>query len=89
MIPNVATVQIGFRLAKTGIDAGTIGGTAGKNASDNAFLLGATYNIAQNMRAELTYSKYSGDSYGATAAAAAGPGYLGDRRIAFDLAFGF
>ena len=89
VIPNVATVQIGLRSAKSGVDAGTLGGSAGTSATDNAILLGATYNIALNMRAEFTYSKYSGSSYGAAAAAATGAGYLGDNRIAVDLAFGF
>lgn len=52
------TVQLGFRNAKSGVANG--GST---NASDNAILLGATYSIALNVRAELTYSKYSGDLY--------------------------
>jgi len=91
VIPNVATVQVGFRSAKSGADAGLIAGAAatGSSATDNAIMLGATYNIALNMRAELTYSKYSGSSYGAAVAATTGAGYLGDNRVAVDLAFGF
>jgi hypothetical protein len=83
VLPNT-TVQLAFRRAKSGIDAGTVGGTAGSNATDNAFLLGATYSIALNVRAELTYVKASGDLY---TAAAANP--TGDSLTYLDLAFGF
>jgi len=84
VIPNKATVQLAYRNAKSGTDAGTIGGAAGTNASDNAIMVGATYAIALNTRFELTYSKYSGDLY---TAAAASP--TGDNLTALTLWFGF
>jgi len=91
VIPNKATVQLAFRRASSGMDAGVVQGGAanGSNASDNEVMVGATYAIALNARMELTYSKYSGDMYGA-AVQAANPGtYMGDNKIILDLAFGF
>ena len=91
VIPGVATVQFGMRHASSGANAldATGAAIAGTNASDNAIMVGATYNIEQNIRAELTYSKYSGDAYGTGAAIAGGPGYMGDQMTKIDLAFGF
>lgn len=67
VIPNKATLQLGIRRANSGLyvpGSGGVGvvGISG-NATDNAIMVGATYNIALNVRAELTYSKYSGDMY--------------------------
>lgn len=89
VIPNVATVQFGLRRAYSGVqDAAT-----GANLTDNAVMLGATYAFALNVRAELTYSRYSGGMYSATAQAnqmaAAGGQYMGNQQIMMDLAFGF
>ena len=91
VIPGKATVQLGMRHASSGANAfdATGAAIAGTNASDNAVMIGATYNIEQNIRAELTYSKYSGDAYGTGAAIAAGAGYMGDQMTLVDLAFGF
>jgi len=75
------TVQLGFRNAKSGMANG--GST---NASDNAVMLGATYSIALNVRAELTYSKYSGDLY--TAGGANTP-TTGDQMTVLNLWAGF
>jgi len=58
------TVQLGFRNAKSGYTTAT-----SSNASDNAVMIGATYSIALNVRAEATYSKYSGDLYDAAGGA--------------------
>jgi hypothetical protein len=91
VIPNKATVQLAFRHASSGQDAGVVAGGAatGSNASDNAVMIGATYALALNARFEATYSKYSGDMYG-DAVQAANPGtYLGDNMLMLDLAFGF
>jgi len=77
------TVQLGYRNAKSGIADG--GST---NASDNAIMLGATYSIALNVRAELTYSKYSGDLYNAGTAAML-PGGTGDQLTVLNLWAGF
>ncbi|MGA7749055.1 MAG: hypothetical protein WCA63_02810 [Gallionella sp.] len=84
VIPNKATIQLGIRKARSGQEQFDATGVAiaGTNASDNAIMLGATYSLALNVRAEITFSKYSGDAYGAgaQAAAAATPyPYVGDR----------
>jgi len=74
------TVQLGFRNAKSGY---AIPGVT-SNASDNAVMVGATYSIALNVRAEFTYSKYSGDLYNTSA----GNTYLpvtGDQMTAVNL----
>ncbi len=85
VLPNKATLQLGIRRASAGV---SVPGVAlGSNASDNAVMLGATYNIALNVRAELTYSMYSGDMY--NAAAQALPGYTGNRMTTLNLWMGF
>ena len=48
------------------------------NATDNALLFGATYALSLNVRADLTYVKYSGDLYNAASQAIQGAGYMGD-----------
>jgi hypothetical protein len=88
VLPGKATVQLGYRNAKSGGYVDPVNSTGG-NASDNAFLLGATYNIALNVRLELTYSKYSGDMYNSSNQQFAGATYLGDSLTELDLAFGF
>jgi hypothetical protein len=77
------TVQLGFRRAKSGIN-----NVVSSNASDNAIMLGATYNIALNVRAELTFSKYSGDLYSKDVANTALPA-TGDRLTVLNLWAGF
>ncbi len=85
VIPNKATIQLGIRRARSGQEQWDPTGTlqiAGTNASDNAIMLGATYSLLLNVRAEITFSKYSGDAYGAgaqAAAAVASKAYVGDR----------
>ncbi|MHB1238619.1 MAG: hypothetical protein ACYCY7_13765 [Gallionella sp.] len=88
VIPGVATIQLGLRRANSGgyVDAAT---AASGNATDNAILFGATYNLALNIRAEVTYAKSSGDMYNAANAAAAGAAYTGTNFTMIDLAFGF
>ncbi len=84
VIPNVATLQLGIRRADSGMP---VPGVGTGNATDNAISVGATYSLALNVRAELTYSKYSGDMY--NAAAQALPGYTGDTMTALNLWMGF
>jgi hypothetical protein len=84
VIPNKATLQVGIRRADAGVN---VPGTATGNATDNAISVGATYNIALNVRAEFTYSKYSGDMYNGIAQQAAG--YTGDQMTAINLWMGF
>lgn len=86
VLPGKATLQVGLRRAKSGRYIDPVGKTG--NASNNALLLGATYNLALNARLELTFSKYSGDLYNA-ANVAAGNIPLGDKLTMLDLAFGF
>ncbi len=63
VIPEVMTLGAAIRRAKSGTDVGavTTGVANGNNASDNAIFLTATYKIAQNMLARLSYVKQSGD----------------------------
>lgn len=86
VLPGKATLQIGLRRAKSGayIDPVALSG----NASDNAFLLGATYNLALNARMELIFSKYSGDFYNAANVTAGNVPY-GDKMTTLYLAFAF
>ena len=70
------TVQLGYRNAKSGVS-----NAASSNASDNAVMIGATYSIALNVRAEVTMSKYSGDLYADPAL----PIATGDKLIAANL----
>jgi hypothetical protein len=90
VLPGRATLQLALRQAKSGgyIDPMN---SAGGNASDNAIMVGVTYNLALNIRGELTYSKYSGDMYNTSNQqfAAANGGYMGDQFTMLDLAFGF
>jgi hypothetical protein len=93
VIPNKATVQLGYRLAKSGQ---YVPGTTAGNATDNAFLIGATYALALNARLELTYVKASGDLYNGNAGSqtylgsnAANDGVYGSEAWTLDLAFGF
>ncbi len=84
VIPNKATLQLGIRRADSGQ---YVPGTAAGNATDNAIMVGATYSLALNVRAEFTYSKYSGDMYNAAAQGVAG--YVGDSMTAINLWMGF
>ena len=61
VIPNKATLQFGIRRASSG-QSSTVNLT-NTNMTDNAILVGATYALALNVRAEFTYSKYSGSLY--------------------------
>ena len=63
VIPNKATLQFGIRRASSG-QSSTVN-LANTNMTDNAILVGTTYALALNVRAELTYSKYSGSLYNA------------------------
>ncbi len=55
IIPEVATIGAAIRRGKAGVaDA------AGSNATDNAYYLTATYKVAQNMLARLSYVNQSG-----------------------------
>lgn len=91
IIPNKATIQVGMRSARSGQKQWDPTGMiqiAGTNASDNALMLGLTYSLALNARAEITFSKYSGDAYGAGAQAAAAlvpEPYGGDRSTTVNL----
>lgn len=54
VIPNRATLALGYRSADTG---------AASNSEDNAFTFGATYQLVQNVQFQLNHSIYSGDKY--------------------------
>jgi hypothetical protein len=89
IVPGIATVQAGLRFGKSGQDAGALatGTPNGANASDNAIMLGATYSIALNVRAEVTYTHNSGDIYSFNAAN--NPNLYGNNVYTIDLAMGF
>jgi hypothetical protein len=63
VIPEKATISVALRRSKSGDDTGLLNGLAanGNNASDNGYLLGASYKLAQNMIAVLDYTHRSGD----------------------------
>jgi len=54
VLPGVATLQVALRSAKTG---------AAINDADNAFMVGATYELAQNMGVSLHYTTQSGSAW--------------------------
>ena len=56
VVPEVATIGAAIRRGKSGVAAG-----GSNNATDNAIYLTATYKIAQNMLARLSYVTQSGD----------------------------
>lgn len=72
-ITSRVTLQAGLRRANSGFAFGSI-----SNATDNALLIGATYKFSLNVRADLSYSKYSGDMYGAASQSIQGANYMGD-----------
>ncbi|MBI5891986.1 MAG: hypothetical protein HZB47_15170 [Nitrosomonadales bacterium] len=73
VLPGTATVLVGYRNADTG---------AATNAKDNAVTLGGTYQFAQNIQLQLTYSKR--DKNGTTGRYAGG----GDTQTLFMLSAG-
>jgi hypothetical protein len=70
VIPEKATIGFGIRRGKSGGFAGS--GIAGANDTDNAFLIEASYKLAQNMLLNLVYTSQSGDFWSATNSAALG-----------------
>jgi hypothetical protein len=64
VIPGHATVQAGLRF-------GNSGGAAGSN-TDNAVMVGATYELSQNQELTLHYTSQSGSAWTALGAAAVG-----------------
>jgi len=83
VIPRV-TLQAGLRRAKSGFAFGSV-----SNATDNAMLIGATYKISLNVRADLSVSKYSGDMYSAASQAIQGASYMGDNLTSIHLIAAF
>lgn len=60
LIPHVATVQLALRSAKDGQ------AVAGQGNNNNAIMLGATYELAQNIELSLTTTSNSGSAWTAT-----------------------
>lgn len=54
VLPNKATVALGYRLGDTGVD---------DNNKDNALFFGAAYQMLQNVQFQFNQSFYSGDYY--------------------------
>jgi hypothetical protein len=67
VIPQVVTVNFGMRRGKSGDTTIT-----GSNASDNAFILGASYKLRQNVMLNFYYTAQSGDYWNAANTAAVG-----------------
>jgi len=67
VIPEKATVGFGIRRGKSGVAVGSA-----TNASDNAWLLEASYKVAQNMLLNLVHTSQSGDYWDAPTTAAIG-----------------
>ncbi|ADE10506.1 hypothetical protein [Sideroxydans lithotrophicus] len=59
IIPHVSTIQVAMRLAKNG---------AAVNNTDNALMLGVTYELAQNVALSLTRTQQSGSAWNTDAA---------------------
>lgn len=80
VIPHKATVMAAIRSAKSGVEQGA-GGVAspGNNLKDNAFLVGGTYQLAQNVGLSLIHTSQSGSYWDAAnwGPAAAGTGSVG------------
>jgi hypothetical protein len=81
VIPEVATINFGMRRGKSGQEVGAVfdpvagtysAGTAGSNASDNAFLVGASYKLRQNIMLNFYYVSQSGDYWNTGNTAAVG-----------------
>lgn len=67
VIPGVATVQLAFRSGNSGAnELNALGAAiAGTNAKSNAFQIGGTYELAQNIELSLTHSANSGSFWNA------------------------
>jgi hypothetical protein len=52
------TIQVSMRNAKNGVDNGS-----GASQTDNAFMIGATYDLAQNIALGLNYTQQSGTAW--------------------------
>ncbi len=61
VIPNKATLQLALRSANNG--SGTANVAAGQGDKDNAIMLGATYELAQNVGLYLTHTAQSGSAW--------------------------
>ncbi|MFI5304282.1 MAG: hypothetical protein ACHQYP_05735 [Nitrospiria bacterium] len=87
-VADKLALQLGIRFAKSGInETGVSPGLGipgapipGTNATDNALMVGATYEIAQNMKFTLTFSNYSGTYYNDSSFAKSAGG-AGDQQI--------
>ena len=68
VIPHKATVQLAVRSAKDG--SGSSNAAVGLGDSDNAVMLGGTYELAQNVELSLTLTSNSGSAWSNTTAGA-------------------
>jgi hypothetical protein len=81
VIPEKVTVSAALRRGKSGTaDA------AGNNESDNAYLLGASYKLAQNMLLQFNYTHQSGDYWNAANAAANNTAAIGSTQETLSIA---
>jgi len=59
ILPNKATMMLGYRKGDNG---------KASNSADNGWMLGASYNIVQNVQLQLNHEMYSGSAYNGTPA---------------------
>lgn len=64
VIPNKATLQLAFRSAKDGSAA--LNALAGLGDRDNAIMIGATYELAQNVEVSLAHTNNTGSAWNTT-----------------------
>jgi len=72
VIPGISTLQLAFRSGTSG----TIDPVTSANLKDNAFQIGGTYELAQNLELSLTHSSNSGSAWAA-------PGVVGKNVTTF------
>jgi hypothetical protein len=87
VIPEKATISVALRRSKSGYDTGLLNGPTrnGNNASDNGYLIGASYKLAQNMILQFDYTHASGDFWTSNAAGNGNAQTIGTSQTALSL----
>jgi len=80
VVPHIVSVQVAVRMAKNGVDAGTVdtGTASGTSQTDNAVMLGIHYELAQNVGLSLHHTQQSGTAWKADNAGVVGTGKTAD-----------
>ncbi|MBI3593594.1 MAG: hypothetical protein HY200_01410 [Nitrospirae bacterium] len=96
VLPGKATVQLGVRFANSGVNEtgpstapGVLGTpVSGTNATDNDLMVGATYELMQNVKVTLSFSDSYGSYYNASSFAET-VGGKGNQKIVFGMDAGW